>query len=136
MDDDIAVLAVAAGMLFAHSGASGIVKKRIESMKSISTAMKTAGNMIRGRPEFDPEVAQEGGERNRACGANPQTIPGGLCHESSEALTVIWDYWERFMENAAALSQEATSASQPSEIASRFAAVAQTCTDCHEQFRQ
>lgn len=73
----------------------------------------------------------------------PKLFPEGSVHEPSEALTVIWDDWEQFMaiatelrETAAALSQEATSASQPSEIASRFAAVAQTCTDCHEQFRQ
>lgn len=140
----IVVLAVAAGVAFAHSGASGIVKERMESMKSISAAMKTVGNMIRGRSEFDPEGAQEAAiEIEQHAAEIPQLFPEGSVHEPSEALTVIWDDWEQFtaiaielQENAAALSQEATSALQPSEIASQFAAVAQTCTACHEQFRQ
>lgn len=73
----IVVLVVATGVAFAHSGASGIVKERMESMKSISAAMKTAGNMIRGRSEFDPEKAQGAAIEIEHAAQIPNLFPEG-----------------------------------------------------------
>ena len=56
-------LAVAAGgttsLVYAHSGAKGMVKERMEMMKGMGDAMKTMGAMFKGEAPFEPAVVAE-----------------------------------------------------------------------------
>jgi cytochrome c556 len=132
------------GTALAHSGASGIVGERMEAMESIADAMKAVGNMIRGKSHFDPKLAEDAATAIEVHASEiPQLFPEGTDQAPSEALPAIWDDWEQFTamagelrEEAASLSQEAETGEKAEDLAARFAQLAQTCTNCHEQFRQ
>ena len=51
------IVSAVSGTAFAHSGATGIVRQRMDLMGEIADRMKELGAMIRGRENFDPEVA-------------------------------------------------------------------------------
>ena len=57
----VLVASLAIGKVFdagAHDGATGVVKERMESMKSISRAGKVLSNMAKGKQNLDPQDAR------------------------------------------------------------------------------
>ena len=65
------VLVLASGTVYAHRGATGIVKKRMDVMVSLGGAMKAFTAMMRGKQAYDAErvkvhagtIAGHGGEK-------------------------------------------------------------------------
>ena len=127
----------------AHSGATGIVKERMDLMKEVGRATKVIAEMIRGRRDYDAAglkgaalaVAGHGGAKMLA------TFPEGSLDHPTEALPVIWTDWERFRGlavelEAAALAVADGAAQGPggpsAEAAKRMLA---TCKQCHDAFR-
>ena len=90
------VLVLASGTVYAHRGATGIVKKRMDAMVSLGSAMKALTAMMRGKQAYDAErvkahagtIAGHGYGRKagrKADGAFPQRKPespieGESCH--------------------------------------------------------
>ncbi|MBW8637818.1 cytochrome c [Hoeflea sp. WL0058] len=137
------ILATAAGA-FAHSGAKGVVKERMELMKDIARQMKIVGGMVKGEAQFDA------GAMSRAALAIashadeiPQYFPEGSLEAPSEALPVIWKDWDTFLEltddfqeKAIALSKSAASATDVAAIRPQFLELGKTCSTCHREFRK
>lgn len=126
----------------AHSGATGIVKERMEAMKSMADATKAIGKMIKGEARFDAE----------AMAGHAQTIhdhsqdvlryfPEDSLQKASEALPSIWQSWDKFERITKQLQQAST---QLADIArsgdqkaarKQFASMAKSCKACHQDFR-
>ena len=146
---------VAAGLLVAtalvasfgpaqpHSGASGVVKERMDAMKDIGARMKMVAAMIRKRQPFDADAARKAAngiaEHARSI---PGLFPEGSLHGPSEALPAIWSDWDRFTRHARMLEARAESfasmaeaAQGPEELAAPFRQMAESCSACHESFR-
>jgi len=66
---------------FAHSGATGVVKQRMEAMKSMGEAVK----------RIRPMMAAESGN------AMLEKFPQGSMDDPTEALPRIWEEWGRFV---------------------------------------
>ncbi len=128
----------------AHSGATGVVKDRMDLMKSVAAQMKTIGDMVKGQSAFDAVAAASAAD---AIGVHAQGVavvfPEGSMDHPSEATAAIWQNWDAFMAlseemriKAAVLSDAAAAASAVSAIRPQFMALGQTCSDCHTDFRK
>jgi cytochrome c556 len=137
------IVAGAAGYAFAHSGAQGIVKQRMDAMSDIGKAMKTIAQMIRGQSTFDSATAQKAAKDIGHNAAQiPELFPEGSIEGPSEATPAIWENWEEFaamaarMETAANdLAAAAQTAPDGVAIAAQFGKVGKTCNSCHGKFR-
>lgn len=126
----------------AHSGAMGIVKERMDTMKSIAGNMKMISKSLRAE-KADPDVLQSAAQDISEHAAKIANQFGEKnIDKPSEASPLIWDEQERF--NAIALElQEASTvfATQIAEGAANsalqdtFKAMGATCRACHQDFR-
>ena len=140
----VPLLLVVCGMVFAHSGATGIVKERMELMKSIAEQMKTVGKMIKGEDDFDADkVANAARMIVDHAEKVPEMFPEGSNDAPSEALPAIWQDWETFLQltadmklQAGNLLAAAANATDVNGIRPQFGAVGKTCSACHEDFRK
>ena len=132
------------GLAFAHSGATGIVKERMETMKAIGTEMKTIASMVRGRVDFEAETMERSALQLESHAREiPELCPPDTNAAPSEALAGIWTDWDRFTdiareleESAAGLAANAGAANDAEAIAGEFRAISETCRSCHESFRK
>jgi len=102
----IAGLSVAA---FAHSGATGVVKERMDAMKSMGDAIKRIKPMMSGETAYDAAAVREAA---RALAAEAGTaitgkFPEGSTEHPSETLSRTWEEWDRFTALAAQLETAA-----------------------------
>lgn len=97
----IAVTGMAAAAL-AHSGATGIVKERMEAMKAMGDAVKAVTPMMQGEAEYDADVMRDAARSFQAHSGEAMTelFPEGSNEAPSEAKDLIWSDWERFEELA------------------------------------
>lgn len=139
------LLVAATGLgAFAHGGATGVVKERMEIMKSIQDHMKTVGEMIQGKRDFTADDAKTAAENiARHADELPHKFPEGTTDHPSEALPSIWKDWDRFVSiaeeletSALALAIAAGNSADAGDLRPHFAAVGETCTACHEGFRK
>ena len=84
--------------LQAHEGATGVVKQRMEAMKTIGAAMKRIATMMRGLQDYDATAVAEAARTVEAHGGDAMTalFPEGSAHEPSQARPIIWEDWNRF----------------------------------------
>ncbi|GAB5506120.1 MAG: cytochrome c [Rhizobiaceae bacterium] len=138
-----ALLMLTAAGALSHSGATGIVKERMDVMNEISRDMKAIAGMVRGKSPFD---ADEATAAARAIAdhaqALPKMFPEGSMIEPSEASPDIWDEWRRFVALSRRMKSDALSLADAAETApdaaafrSQFRALGQSCLACHEAFR-
>lgn len=131
----------------AHEGATGIVKDRMEHMKSVKAAMKVLGPIFKGEAPYDAVIVREHAKRLSAKGGAAMTrlFPEGSIHGPSEALPAIWTDWDRFVASARELEVSAArlaeTAANPqdgsaSDPAKAFSRVVGTCRGCHDDFRK
>lgn len=140
----VLVCVASATLALAHEGATGVVKERMDLMDSQKEAMKTIGDMARGKTKFDAAKAAEAA-RDIADTAKkiPELFPEGSGGDKnkSDALPAVWENWDRFTANADDLGSAAEtlvatfgdSASQ--EWKPAFQKVGDACKSCHEDFR-
>ena len=141
------ILAAAAmtisGIAFAHSGADGVVKERMDMMDEIARGMKTIGAMIKGETAYDAQTAKASAlEIYGHMSHIAEMFPEGSTDKPSEALPAIWENWDEFVAladklktDAKTLAEIAGTASSGAEIKGQFAIVGQSCGSCHEKFR-
>ncbi|MEM7025179.1 MAG: cytochrome c [Pseudomonadota bacterium] len=82
----------------AHSGATGVVKERMDLMEIIGRQMKVLSAVFKGEVDYDPQVVREAAA---AIGDHAGDKVAALFPEDSlapptEALPAIWLNWERF----------------------------------------
>ena len=136
------------GNAYAHQGATGIVKERMDAMKSMGDGMKVLGAMLKGETTYDPmrvkaiarDVAQHGGD------AMTQLFPDGSTQHPSEAMPAIWSDWPKFQALADEMQDLAqklevaatdnTMHTPPSNVERLIRALGKSCKACHDDFRQ
>jgi cytochrome c556 len=91
---------------YAHGGATGIVKERMDAMSSMADSMKALTPMMRGKTEYDAENVRALATRisEQAGGHLLAMFPEGSLSEASEAKPSIWTKWDRFETYANELS--------------------------------
>ena len=94
----LGVVADAPHPLLAHGGATGVVKERMEVMKTIGAAMKRIAAMMHGKQDYDAAAVRDAARTIEALGGDTMTdlFPEGSALEPSEARPVIWEDWNRF----------------------------------------
>ncbi|TCD15415.1 c-type cytochrome [Oricola cellulosilytica] len=92
----ISLSAVAAA--FAHGGATGIVKERMDAMGAMGDAIKTLSAMMRGETGYDAAVVQREAGKIETHGGKAMTslFPEGSDGAPSEAKSEIWSNWKEF----------------------------------------
>lgn len=100
-----AILTAAVATGFAHSGAKGVVKERMELMKSSAASMKAIGQMMKGEVDYVAETVAAEARKIATHGGDALTkaFPEGSLDHPSEALPAIWRDWSRFEALAADL---------------------------------
>ena len=139
-------LATASLAAFAHGGATGVVKQRMDAMEVMGKAMKTLGAMFKGQADYDAGAIQAAAE---LIGQHAQDIPMLFpdSHESrhgkaTEALPVIWDQKDRFNGLATDMLRESKTLSEVAgeddrrAVRLQFAKTAKVCSACHTAFRK
>ena len=129
-------------LLFAHSGAKGIVMERMEVMKFIGKSMKSMSRMARGKIPMDFATIETGAGAIARHGEQiPALFPEGSGRGVSEASPKIWDEPEGFkmtaddMIAAARTLESAANANDATTVKIWFRALGKTCGGCHKQFR-
>lgn len=145
--------------VFAHSGATGIVKERMDAMKAIGKAMKSLTVMMRGQAEYDADTVKQAAMVVQSHAGQDMTalFPAGSDHPPSEALPAIWQDWPRFelmagrlavlaqgleraADNGIAAASDSPSEPDVETLASLpanqvFTMLTQSCSSCHDAFR-
>ncbi|MBT8455113.1 MAG: cytochrome c [Alphaproteobacteria bacterium] len=93
----------------AHSGATGVMKERMDAMGEMGDAMKSLTPMMRGQTAYDPDVVRNAADTMvRHAGTQmTELFPEGSNGAPSEALDAIWEDWEEFAALAEALRTSA-----------------------------
>ena len=92
---------------FAHGGATGIVKERMDQMVVLREAMKVLKSQLAAGGAYDPNAVIRAARDIRAHSGEALTakFPQGSLSSASEALPSVWTDWERF--SALAMDLEA-----------------------------
>ena len=137
-------LALCAGLLltvsaFAHKGATGIVKERMDYFKASQIALKQVLVALK-REDFEAIVPLANQIKNWA-EIMPEKFPSGSDGPPSEASSVIWRDFEGF-KSAAKENFEAASFLEVSALKGDAEATAKavkrlagTCKSCHQSYR-
>lgn len=127
-------------LVLAHSGATGIVKKRMEVMKDVGAVMKELGAMVKGDADFDATtVARRAGDLKAHAAGMPALFPEDSIHGPSEALPEIWKDFEGFSRIASDLESAAVALSGVTEataLPAALGAAGKTCKACHSDYRK
>ena len=127
-------------LALAHSGATGIVKERMEVMEDVGAVMKELGAMVKGDTAFDAQVvARRGQDLKSHAERIPGLFPEGSIHGPSEALPAIWENFESFSKIASDLESAATVLSgvtEPAALPAALSAAGKTCKGCHTDYRK
>ena len=130
------------GFVFAHSGATGVVKQRMDMMGEIGDSMKIIGTMIK-TGDFNPSAAQDAANAISSHATSiKELFPTDSLDKPSEALPQIWTDWDEFIAigeqmgvEAEKLAKMAGGSSSVDEIKDQFRRLGQSCRSCHEKFR-
>ncbi|WP_306261459.1 cytochrome c [Pararhizobium sp. IMCC21322] len=103
MTTKIIVSAVAAALVisaaaYAHNGATGVVKERMDAMSTLGKATKSLTEIMRGDVSYDAEVVRKNAAQIQKHAGNSMTklFPEDSLMKPSEARPTIWANWEEF----------------------------------------
>ncbi|WP_282605664.1 cytochrome c [Pelagibius sp. Alg239-R121] len=138
--------AVTAVTAYAHGGATGIVKERMDAMEVMGKAMKTVGEMFKGQTDYDANAIQAAaGLVSQHAQEIPVLFPDSEASRGSkhsEALPVIWEQKDKFDGFAADMLRESKALSviardgEQRAVRLQFAKTAKVCSSCHTAFRK
>ncbi|MEG3618761.1 cytochrome c [Magnetovibrio sp. PR-2] len=105
----LSVLVAVPVIASAHSGATGVVKERMEHMKAMGASMKTLGKMVGGQVPFDSAEVSKIADLFAAGSGEAMTklFPEGSPPHPSEAKAEIWQKWDKFQHLADELKAQA-----------------------------
>ena len=131
---------------FAHSGATGIVKKRMDGMMAMGKAMGTVADMFKGKTPFDrAKVVTSAAIVKNHAAEMARLFPNTKASRNgkgTEALPAIWERNEDFVALTKALKARAIQLAKTSEngdlqaVRGSFARLAGTCSSCHKDYRK
>ena len=128
---------------FAHAGASGVVKERMQIMKSFGRSMKIMNAALRNQSAENNSIIMNEvkimGKKNAKL---PNLFPVGTSGGVSEASPRIWQQPSEFAKMISAFTQalrELAAASRlnsQSALINSFRKVGGACKGCHQDFRE
>lgn len=91
---------------FAHGGATGVVKERMEAMSALKEAMKVLTPMMQGKTSYDADlVVRQAKIIGKHSGSElTELFPKGSLEKPSEARPEIWENWSDFQNLANQMS--------------------------------
>jgi cytochrome c556 len=103
------VVVAASAVAYAHTGATGIYKERMDAMSAMGDAVKQIADMMRGQTDYNAERVREGARviRSHAGEAMTELFPEGTTEMPSEARAEIWTDWSTFSALAEQLAVQA-----------------------------
>lgn len=103
---------------FAHGGATGVVKERMDAMADMGKAVKTIAPMMRGEIAYDANVVRQAAETFSRHSGDAMTglFPEGTGGAPSEAKDGVWSRWEEFSELAERLGVYAEALADSADI--------------------
>ncbi len=131
----------------AHTGATGIVKERMDGMKDMSKKSKAVARMFKNKSEFDKALVSASAESFILHGEAmielfPDTEDSRTGSET-RALPSVWENWTEFekyadkFNNDSALLKDALAGSDdPKLLKSAFMKAVGNCRECHKEFRK
>ncbi len=128
--------------LHAHEGATGIVKERMDVMKSFGDSVKVMKDMLMGKASYDAAKIKEAARAMQEHAGEEMTamFPEGSLDDHTEALPAIWEDWDRFSRLAGELRGKAAALEAAADDQAAFAAafkdLGDTCLSCHTKFRK
>lgn len=133
----------------ANEEAAGIIKQRMEVMKTIGRSMKGLTAMMQGKKFYEPVKTHALAETIKIYGSTNLTklFPEGSHDGPTNALPAIWSDWQKFKTLADQLSEKAgdlvrmTSHERGNNteryiVDAAFKRLAKTCSECHKTFRK
>lgn len=133
---------LAATALLAHGGVNNpVVLARMEGMTSLQEALAVIGETAKGERTFDTaEIEAALRELSEQAAQIPDQFETEASDPKSEALPVSWDVFSDF--TARANDLRAVSASlvaavtSPADLPGALRKVGETCSGCHERYRE
>jgi cytochrome c556 len=127
-------------LALAHEEATGVVKERMDLMKSQKEAMKVLGAMAKGQVPFDaPKATDAANEIEKTSKQIPELFPEGTGGHPSEAKPEVWTKWDEFTKDAEGLqtaAKDLVMALGAPDWQAKFKGVIDACKTCHKTFRQ
>lgn len=136
-----------ASALYAHTGASGIVKERMDAMQTMSDKTKLVSAMFKGKRNFDYVAVVDAADAYVTHGSTmaklfPDT-PHSRSGSETEALPRIWDEWDEFNDQvnefikiSEAFKDRASQTQDVKDLRKAFFSAAKQCSACHKKFRE
>ena len=137
----VTALVLTGSIVFAHTGATGIVKERMDGMGVLASAMKTLGTMAKSG-DLDASAIRQASQTIQAHSGEALSIrfPEGSLPHVSEAAPLIWTDWDRFTAlstelHTIAAELEAQAGAPDLDLGQFVRSLGATCSDCHRDFR-
>ena len=94
----VLVASITSGVALAHSGATGIVKERMDGMAAMQKAVKAVTPIMRGQAEYDANAVRSfaAAVEMHSGEAMTKLFPEGTGGKPSEAKAEVWSDWEGF----------------------------------------
>ena len=104
-----AVIASVGVAAFAHGGATGIVKERMDGMSAMGEVVKALTPMMRGETSYDAAKMRDAADVMIMHAGEQMTrlFPEGTGAKPSAALPTVWENWDDFAELAEQLKSYA-----------------------------
>ncbi|SJM33697.1 c-type cytochrome [Mesorhizobium delmotii] len=138
----VAVSALVATGSLAHEGAMGVIAERMTVMKEMAQTMKTLGEMLNGRREFDARLARASiAAMHEKCHQASEQFTSGTSDHASRAAPAVWEKPDEFkaeMERFDAAVKALLAASEAGDLDAirvPFKKVGQACSSCHGAYR-
>ncbi len=124
----------------AHKGATGVVKERMDLMKSLSDTMKELAAMFRGKSAYSENAVRKAAVEIKGHGEHMRGLfPAGSNQHPSESRPEVWTKPEGFEKLTqdmikAAIAMEAAAATR-AQAQTAFGEIGATCKSCHDDYR-
>jgi cytochrome c556 len=135
----VAALLGGASSIFAHEGATGVVRERMEAMEAMAKSMKSIDQHIKRKRDLAPVKAEAKSIQDGAL-KMPSLFPPETGKHPSEAKADVWKKWPDFEARARALATESAKLAELDgrdlkELREQAVRVSNVCGDCHELYR-
>lgn len=133
--------------VLAHTGATGIVKERMEAMSDMGDKAKVVSDMFKGKTDLTVAAVAEAADAFVVHGASmsnlfPDTTQSRT-GKTTRALPNIWDDWNDFTSqvaefeaNSEVLQKLSQGTTDIDVLKKAFIKTAKNCSGCHKQFRE
>ena len=139
--------ALTAGIVYSHSGATGVVKERMDAMADMGDKSKLVADMFKGKVEFDRNALVDAANAFALHGTRmaeqfPDTEESRT-GSKTEALPRIWEEWDdfskkvvEFVELSESLKDIVSTTEDERQLKKAFFQTTKSCSGCHKRFRK